>query len=88
MLSPTPNEGLPNAVQCPEDDHDVLTFREAVERLQHEIALQQQRVAALTGTPEQEAARARLEQLEAAAVRQDAARRAAYDRSAFFGSAD
>lgn len=88
MSSTTPDEGLPSAAQNPEEDHDVLTFREAGERLQHEIALQQERVAALQGNPEQEAALARLAQLETAAARQESARRAAYDRSTFFGSAD
>jgi hypothetical protein len=88
MSSTTPDEGLPQAVQNPEDDHDVLTFREAGERLQQEIALQQERVAALAGSPEQGAAATRLAQLEDAAARQDSARRTAYDRSTFFGSTE
>jgi hypothetical protein len=86
MTSETPDDIVPTGGAGAEDDHDVLTFREAAERLQQEIALQRERVAALAGTPGQEAAGARLAQLEEAAARQDSARRAAYDRSTFFGS--
>lgn len=88
MSSKIPEEGLPGVAQNPEDDHDVLTFREAGERLEHEITLQRERVVTASGATEQAAAKARLAQLEAAATRQDEARRAAYDRSTFFGPAD
>ena len=74
----------------PEDDHDVLTFKEAGDRLRDEIALEEQRALALTTAGDDEAAevsRRRLDQLRTAAVRQDTARRATHDRSAFFGTA-
>ncbi|MCW2613162.1 MAG: hypothetical protein JWN08_156 [Frankiales bacterium] len=82
-----PDDRVP--LPSPEDDHDVLTFREAGDRLQDEIGREEQRALALAQAGDDDAAdvsRRRLDQLRTAALRQDTARRAAHDRSAFFGS--
>lgn len=80
------NSGPPEA---PEDDHDVLTFREAGARLQQQIQRDTQTLRELeaqaAGADELDAARARLADLKTALERHTSARGPAGDPSAFFG---
>lgn len=72
-----------------EDDHDLLTFGEAGERLRVEIAKQQEAIARLAASgaqAETTAAEERLAALRAAAERQQDGRWSAEQRAAFFGT--
>ncbi|GAB1814471.1 acyl-CoA synthetase [Mycobacterium sp. MUNTM1] len=72
---PQPAPPPPDRGKSEEDDHDLLTFGEAGERLRIEVATAQQRVAELTehgSAAELDTARRRLDALRAAALRNSA----------------
>jgi hypothetical protein len=79
-----------DSLRTDEDDHDLLTFGEAGERLRQEIAQQQERVRSLeeAGASEAATARDRLDALRRAAERQTESRLTGEARTAFFGSED
>lgn len=77
----------PASLRDDEDDHDLLTFGEAGERLRAEIAKQEQAIDQLTASgADATAAGERLAALQAAAQRQQDGRWSAEQRAAFFGT--